>query len=80
VNATQYRNHPSRALRRAFLRGELAGRSGVDVNQNSYKRTGRGRSWSEAYVTAWLVGWHHAHRDSVPAGGAVAPVDEGEGA
>jgi len=78
----QYRNHPSPALRRAFLRGGYARVAGLTLDDNQYrqvlvtKRARRG-SWSEAYSLAWAVGWREVDRKKKPAELAATSADEG---
>lgn len=79
----EYRKHKAPALRRAFFRGELAGASGIPLGSNPYRevrvtKKARRGSWSEAFSTAWAVGWRHAHRTSSPAEVADAIAEQGE--
>ena len=85
MTPSQYRHHTNGALRRAFFRGELAGVSGIPFQDNPYRRVlvtkkARRGSWTEAFIKAWVCGWHHARSGSrvVPAeAGGLQPLNEG---
>lgn len=61
------------SLDTAKRKGQQAFLDGIPVSACPYrdKRTDRGAvTWSRAYRSAWLAGWHAASRDSAPTAGS----------